>query len=232
MNLREILAVLARRWYVTLLALSLAGWAWSAWAADGGSYSTSTVVLFTLPARASLLPESGLDDSNVIAFAGVVAQEINGGRPAPHYASHDAPLYGVGVRNGVLVGLPDSGTQWTSSYSQAEIEIQIVARSREEVRSKQLVLIDQVLQITHDQQQSSSPGQRITASVMPLTTSILHLTSTRSSQVAALLALIVAAVLAGGATAVHLDRWSRQRAARKDTLATPAGPTPEDRHES
>ena len=132
MTFWDVAATVARRWYVTLIALCLAVAMWLVWARDGGCFTTSTIVSFTLPSRTSLLPESGAFDESVIAFAGVVAHEINGGHPAPRYASSDAPLYGVGVRKGVLVGLPDSGGQWTTSFTKAEIEIQIVARTYEE----------------------------------------------------------------------------------------------------
>lgn len=211
-------ATVVRRWYITLLCLCLAAITWLTWARDGGCFTTSTIVSFTLPSRSTLLPESGAFDESVIAFAGVVAHEINGGHPAPRYASSDAPLYGVGVRNGVLVGLPDSGGQWTTSFTKAEIEIQIVARTYEDVKETQDRLLGRVMQITRDQQRNASSDHRIGASVMPLTATIREITATRSSQLLALVALCLAAVFVGGWATLELDR---RLAARRDRGASP-----------
>lgn len=223
MTFRDIVAAMLRRWYLPLIALVIAGGGWFLWARDGGCFTTSTVVSFTLPSRASLLPESGADDESVIAFAGVVAQEINGTRPAPRYASRDAPLYGVGVRQGVLVGLPNSGGQWARSFARAEIEIQIVARTPDEVQVRQRSLLARVFQITRDQQRSASPKQRIRASVVPLTSGIQEISATRSSQLLALVALCSAALVVGGWAAVRVDGWvngSRQSGAAKTRTTT------------
>ncbi len=223
MTLHDIVATMLRRWYLPVIAVSLACGMWVLLARDGGCFTTSTVVSFTLPSRATLLPESGVDDESVIAFAGVVAQEINGTRPAPRYASRDAPLYGVGVRQGVLVGLPNSGGQWVRSFARAEIEIQIVDRTAEEVETRQRNLLDRVFQITRDQQRSASPKQRIRASVVPLTAGIQEISATRSSQLLALVALCSSALIVGGWAAVRLDGWivsSRMTRAAKSRTVT------------
>ncbi len=222
MTFRDIVAAMLRRWYLPLIALVLASGVWLLWARDGGCFTTSTVVSFTLPSRATLLPESGVDDESVIAFAGVVAQEINGGRPAPRYASRDAPLYGVGVRRGVLVGLPDSGGQWSSSFARAEIEIQIVGRTAEEVRVQQRSLLDRVFEIARKQQQDAPPSQRISASVVPLTSGIQEISATRSSQLLALVSLSFAALVVGGWAAVRLD--GRIKSPGKRSSQDPAHP--------
>ena len=223
MTFWDVAATVARRWYVTLIALCLAVAMWLVWARDGGCFTTSTIVSFTLPSRTSLLPESGAFDESVIAFAGVVAHEINGGHAAPRYASSDAPLYGVGVRKGVLVGLPDSGGQWTTSFTKAEIEIQIVARTYDDVKQTQDRLLRRVIQITRDQQRNASATHRIGTSVMPLTTTIREITATRSSQLLALVALAIAAIMVGGWATLELDR---RLAARKRARHNPPKPSP------
>lgn len=217
----NIVAAMLRRWYVPMLAVTLACGLWVALGRDGGGYTTSTVVAFTLPSRVTLLPESGAEDSNVIAFAGLVANEINAGRPAPVYASRDAPLYGVGVRQGVLVGLPNSGGQWTSSYSRAEIEIQIVGRTYEEVRDRQAELLDLVFRISNDQQANSPLGGRIRATIVPLTPEIEEISPTASSRLVALAALLMSAMLLSGGISAWLERrWSRERDKEMDNSVT------------
>lgn len=228
MTFWDIAAALARRWYVMLVAFAVATTLWIAWARDGGSYTTSTIVSFTLPSRTSLMPESGAFDESVIAFAGVVANEINSGHPVPRYASSDAPLYGVGVRDGVLVGLPDSGGQWTSHYTKAEIEIQIVARTFDAVKETQSRLLARVFEITEEQQRNSSSKHRIGASVMPLSMTIREISATRSSQMLALLALAGAALLVGGWAALEFDRRLEARQRARSAQSQPSKPTSAD----
>lgn len=228
MTFWDVAATMARRWYVTLVSLCLAVTMWLVLARDGGCFTTSTIVSFTLPSRTTLLPESGAFDESVIAFAGVVAHEINGGHPAPRYASSDAPLYGVGVRKGVLVGLPDSGGQWTTSFTKAEIEIQIVARTYDEVKQTQDRLLRRVMQITRDQQRTASSNHRIGASVMPLTSTIREVAATRSSQLLALVALAIAAIIVGGWATLQLDRGLAAKEQVRRNPHTPLPPTSAD----
>lgn len=219
MSFYDVARAMLRRWYLLLLALLMSGGLWHVWAEDGGVFTTSTVVAFTLPARATLLPESGAEDDSVIAFAGVVANEINGGRPAPRYASRDAPLYGVGVRRGVIVGLPNIGGQWASSFARAEIEVKIVGRSYQEVRDRQTALIERVFEITRDQQSAAASRERIRASVAPLTSGIQEIQATRSSRLLALGALGFAGLLVSGWTTIRLDRLADARRSRKAARA-------------
>ena len=207
MSFYGIVRVMLRQWYVVIAVLAVAAVVGNRWVIDGGCFTTSTVVTFTLPSRATLLPDSGAEDESLIAFAGVIANEINQGRPAPRYASREAPLYGVGVRDGVIVGLPDSGGQWSNSFTRAELEIQIVGRSYEEVHDRQTVLVRRVFEITRDQQRTAPAKQRIQASLVPLTSGIQEVSVTRSSRLVALVALGMSALLVGGWLAVHLDRW-------------------------
>lgn len=210
MGFFNILAVMLRRWYISLFAVVLASGVWVSWMDDGGCFTTSTVVTFTWPAHVIILPSSGVEDFSVIAFAEVVANEINEGQPAPPFASKEASLYGSGVRRGVIVGLPDSGGQWASWHTRAEIEIQIVGRTYEEVQNRQTSLLDRVFQITREQQTSSPADGRIRAVVLPMTTGIDEITSSRLSRLAALAALLISAMLLSGGGSIWLERrWPK-----------------------
>lgn len=197
-----------RRWYVLVAALICAAGVGYFWTRDSGCYAAATTVSFTLPARTALLPESGRDDDSVIAFAGAVAGEINQGREPATYASNDAPLYGVGIRQGVLVSMPNSGGQWTSMYSRADIEIQVVGRTREWVEMTQRTAVQKVFTVSRERQSSSytDPRKYITPNVMPLTGGIQHITVGRPAQLMAFGVLALTALLAGGSGAVILDR--------------------------
>ncbi|UOE42752.1 hypothetical protein [Agromyces larvae] len=217
MIFREVLVAMVRRWYAVaavsvvgvILAVSLVH--------DSGSYSTRTVVSFMFPNMQTLSPYNGTTDDSVIGFAASVAKVINNGREPASYANSDAPYYGAGVREGVLVNLPKWGGQWTKSYSRAEIELQIVGRSEEWVESMQAKLISRIGEVAEEQQASMNipADQRINLVVEPLTKSIEHVIPGRTAVLAAIGALLAAVVLVSAWVAVIWERLASGRAARR-----------------
>jgi hypothetical protein len=217
MTLRALLATMLRRWYVPVAVIVLAAVLMIVLVRDGGTYTTRTVVSFTHPSQTLLSYGSGANDINVIAFAGAVASEINNGRPIERYSDDSAPLYGAGVRQGVLVGLTATGNQWATNYPRADIEIQIVGRSREWVQQRQQELITEVLATVDAQQRglSATSTERISVVVVPLTRYIGHVAAGRTELLAAAAAMLGAAVLTGGALAVLLDQTILNRPVRR-----------------
>src|SRR5580765_99241 len=203
------------RWYVLVTVLVCAVALMGYLLRDGGCFTTKTVVTFTLPATSSLQWDNGTTDESVIAFASAVANEINAGQTAPRYAAADAPFYGAGVRQGVLVGLPNNGGQWSTSFAYAIIEIQIVGRTYAWVEQQQQRLLSRIEETTRAQQRGAAPRQRITATVEPLTSRILEITPTRSSKLTAYAAITIAALMVGCWGAVTLDTFAARRAVRK-----------------
>ena len=181
MTIRELMSAVLRRWYIPLGLLAGAALLTVILARDGGIYTTTTVVSFMLPASTSLSPTNGTNDSSVIAFAGSVVQEANNGRPPARYSMGDAPYYGAGVREGVLVQLANAGSQWVSTVMKAEVEIQIVGRTFDWVESRQAVVVDNVLRIAQAQQAAVmiSPDDRITAAVVPMTMQIDYVSASQ-----------------------------------------------------
>lgn len=198
MVVREVLAAVGRRWYVLGVVLLIAATATVAFARDGGMFTTRTVVTFMIPAETSFSPENGIDDVSVIAFAGVVAQTVNNGRPPAQYSMSEAPFFGAGVREGVLVTLSDAGNQWVSSYHRAEVAVQIVGRTEEWVQQTQSEIIEKIY-LASEQQQApvNDPANRIVASVVPLTKQIYHVTANRTAQVMAGSAMLAAGLIVG-----------------------------------
>ena len=221
MTVREILIAMTRRWYVVVALIAVALFAGALLLRDGGVYSTRTIVSLTFPTSTSLSASNGATDESLIAFAGAVAQEINNGRPAATYSEDSAPFYGAGVREGVLVSLPYSGNQWATDFSIAEVEIQIVGRTREWVEATQSDLIAKVLSVAQARQDELAvpADQRIEMTVVPLTLAIEHIVPGRVGIVAAMAALFAASLLVATWVVV---RWessspSRSRTARTST---------------
>ena len=216
MTVREILSAMLRRWYIPIGLLACAALVTVILARDGGIYTTTTVVSFMRPATTSLSPANGTNDSSVIAFAGAVVQETNNGRPPERYSMGDAPYYGAGVREGVLVELANSGNQWVSTFSESDVEIQIVGRSIGWVKTRQKELIDKVLGFSNAEQAAltMSSDDRIAATVVPLTMQIEYISPSRSSQVTAGAAMLAVALIMGAWGSITVDHLlSRRRVA-------------------
>ncbi|AYG03186.1 hypothetical protein [Gryllotalpicola protaetiae] len=208
MSAYSTLRVLLRRWYVTVFIAVIAAAMFVSAERMGGVYTTTPVVAFSAPGGKSFLPNSGIDNDNVIGFALTVAQELNQGRPVERYASDDAPLYGAGVRQGVRIGVPSVGGQWSASYSAAEITIQIVGRDRGWVEAQQKSLLQQVSAVSSQAQAetSAAPTEHITSRVVPLSTQIEWISSGHTATAMAALALAAAAAVSALGGAVLLDR--------------------------
>lgn len=202
-----------RRWYIPMGLLACAAVVTVLLARDGGVYTTSTVVSFTLPETTSLSAHNGVKDSSVIAFAGAVVGETNNGRPPARYSTSDAPYYGAGVREGVLVELANSGSQWVSVFGKSDVEIRIVGRSLDWVETRQKELVDTVLGISSARQAALELplNRRITASVAPLTTQIRYVAASRREQMAAGAAMLAAALITGTWGSITVDRLLARR---------------------
>jgi hypothetical protein len=209
----DIVAAMARRWYVPLGVLACAALLTAFLVHDGGVYSTSSVVTFTRSSTTSLSPDNGADDSSVVAFAGAVVNAINNGRPPAPYSMADAPYYGAGIREGVRVDLADEGNQWVSTFSRSDVEIQIVGRSLERVETEQQRMIDLVLSFADAEQAvlQIDAGNRIEAAVAPLSTQIEYVHPSLGSQLGATGAMLAVALILGASGAVAVDRVLSRR---------------------
>ncbi|MFC8682198.1 hypothetical protein ACFT30_11805 [Microbacterium ureisolvens] len=213
MAFRDLMRIILRRWYVVSAVLIIAAGATLVLAQDRGVFTTRTAITFMYPDASALDRYNGIGDRSVISFVSAIAQEINDGAPPKTYAADSAPYWGAGVRDGVLVTLPNEGTQWLAIYRRAQIDIQIVDPSYAHVEATQEKLIDEVFRVA-DQRQADAgiPKQaRIVPIVEPLTTYILQASSNRTAIVLACGGMAVAALLVGGWAAVMLDRLLRHR---------------------
>ncbi|KRA24995.1 hypothetical protein ASD65_11585 [Microbacterium sp. Root61] len=234
MTVRNALGAVGRRCYVLIAVLLVFGFLTYSFYRDGGSFFTHTTVTFTLPMRSTLMQGSGTTDESLIAFAGAVATEINGGKPVASYSTSDAPSYGAGLREGVWVGLRNDGNQWMAIFPSATIDIRIVGRTREQVAQQQRTILGKIMAVADGQQHTaaSSPEEQITATVGPLSTEISEVSATRSAQVMAIAAMALAGLIVGIPASVAVDRLirryrrrSRRRLVARRSIAAHQGGT-------
>jgi len=225
-TLVDVLHAVRHRWYVIVLVVLVFVGIGVGMLRSGGTYSTHTVITFTSADRSPLDVDNGSQDQSVIAFAGAVATEINGGRRARTYSLADAPQYGAGVRQGVIVSLRNEGSQWNASYSNATIDLQIVGYTRAWVQQRQERLLGRIMELTTEVQAASvrRKSARIDASVEPLSTEIIHVQPGRSAELMATAALAGAAALTSVALCVAADgTLARRRGRARGRRAQAAG---------
>ncbi|WP_448258180.1 hypothetical protein [Microbacterium aurum] len=208
MTLREFLTLLRRRWYTLVAAFAIAALATVFLVRDGGLYTSRTLVEFTLPGTATVARYNGIDDSSVIAFAKSVATQVNAGDSDTQYYSHiDAPIYGGGLREAVVITLRNEGSQWVSNIDTAVIEVQIVGRTEQWVQAQQAEAVARIDAAARSiQRLTNVPDEDlISLTVEPLTTQIFSIEPSRVAMVAAFGAMAMAAFIVGAAAAWLLD---------------------------
>lgn len=228
MTLRDFIALLRRRWYVLIVAFAVAAVVALFFVRDGGLYTSRTLVEFTLPGTATIARYNGIDDSSVIAFAKSVATQVNAGDSDPQYYSQiDAPIYGGGLREAVVITLRNEGSQWVSNIDTAVIEIQIVGRTEPWVREQQQAAVAAIEGASRSIQELVSVPEEdlISLTVEPLTTQIFYIEPSRIAMVFAFAAMAMAAFIVGSAAAWLVDRSTgysriRRRAGRTRGEAT------------
>jgi hypothetical protein len=221
MSAHEILRLLLRYWWLTLTVFVLTGALAVSLFASAGAFTSRTVVSFTLPSAAAL-DTGGSSEAGVITLAAAVAREVDDPTLRPRYSDPDARAFGAGIRRGVLVGLPDSGGQWTVSYDRADIYIDVVGPTREWVARQQQDAIDRIRQVATAQQDAIglAPSSRVTITVQPLTTDIEGIVPSRSLRILAGTALFTAALVVSVFAVIAADRRHARRARRYEPAAS------------
>jgi len=221
---------MGRRWYAPLVILLVGALLVVVFARDSGVYTTKTVVTFLLPSATSLSPHNGSSDTSIIAFARAVATQVNNGNEPAGYSSEDGPYYGAGIRQGVLIGVPNDGNQWYASYTRAEIDVQIVGHTHQWVAQRQSEVVGRIVTAARKLQGAliADPTQYISVAVVPLTLSIGRVAPTRSAEVGALAAMALAVLIVSAWSSVALDRRLRPRIPPKLGISRFAAPKMKD----
>ncbi len=211
----ELLRVFARRWPIVLagaLVTLAAGWAVTQ---DDGVYFTRTEIVFLAPTSDANPNALRTQSEDVIDTAGLVAKRMTGAGEVTKFASPDVTLIGLGVRDGWMLRLPDTGGQWSGNFTTQRLILDIVGPTEAKVKASQDELTRRVSEELGAMQRERGvdPVNDISAIVAPETTVIFHVGGNRSR------ALGMTAVLGvGGTIAVVLfaEYWRRRRLRASD----------------
>ncbi|MGF9754922.1 hypothetical protein AAII07_06950 [Microvirga sp. 0TCS3.31] len=135
MTAREFLAAALRRWYVVVLGAVLTLGAFAVVQRQAPVFFTQYNVVLVGP--------SGTEHTNVLEnpryglqpLVGVISTDMNDGHPPLLTGDVDATMVGMGARGGVQVRVPNLGTQWRPLFSANYLDVQVAARTPEDVQA-------------------------------------------------------------------------------------------------
>jgi hypothetical protein len=221
MTSATLLRLMARRWWVILIGLSLTAGAFVGLHHDGGAYATDATVIFVAPGDRGVGEVSDGYLGSLVDFAAVIEREFHDGRQSDRLAEN-ASLYGAGVTQGYRVLLVNSGSQWETSFAKPALAISVVGPSARWVVSTLHAVTTRIVTLAAAQQSNAGADAEhtITTETVPAVAPVRYLASSRGTQARAMIALTVVGLGLSVATAVATDRGlARARLRRARSFA-------------
>lgn len=153
MTAADILFAVGRRWYVLLLGLLLTFAGCVVMSPGQHVYSARASVVFLWPGSVTVSPTDDTGIPALVNFAAMVRLAL----PAANSGESDGgsfggSLVGAGVRKGYSVILPNSGGQWSQSYNQPLLAIEVVDSTPQAAENQLKSIMRQIDQATSDLQ--------------------------------------------------------------------------------
>lgn len=215
---------LRRRWYVSAALLLSAVPLLLVADRVPGVYYTSFKVNFLVPQGAKPGNPLWTGSDGLVEYAGIVQRLVVGTSDKHVIQTASAPLYGVGVRSGDRVTLPNTGSQWSPSFGLSQLEVEVVGRSPQEIQDQAVRVSRQIRKETAKPQRDMgvAPRAYISTEETPSYLSISYIDVHRSRAFAAVILLVTGVSVAG---AIIADRLVQIRSQRRPSLApNPARP--------
>ena len=208
---RKLLQILARRWYVVVVVLTLTGLVYISLARDGSAYSSEVQVVFVGPGDVVLAPFNDQRRETLVGFAAAIESEMNNGRPTNRLAER-APLFGAGVDQGYQVLLPNRGGQWQYSFPDPVLTIRAVGPNPQWVTATVDGLITRINALVADRQQGSGVPlvDTIHTERVPNETAVNVVGSSAGARTRALVSLLLVGLAVSAFLAVTVDRLAQK----------------------
>ncbi|SEQ12526.1 hypothetical protein [Microlunatus flavus] len=225
MTSRELVHVLVRRWYVLVAGGLLTLVALGGVFVRPGVYWAQMELVLVAPAE-PYYPNTVADAPHSLApLAALVVSDFNGPRPPLLTSYATTTLFGLGVRDGVQVRLPNQGSQFQPLFTAPTLDVQVVGSSEQEVTVRAEQVRGQVQELLQRRQALAGVADRnrVRAISSPEALDVQHMTGSRTR---ALAATGLVGALATGLLAWSWDRLvarRRRRGAEAD-LDGEAGP--------
>lgn len=221
MTARDFLAAALRRWYVVVLGAALTLGAFTV-------VQRQAPVFFTQYNIVLVGPSGTEEDNNVLEnpryglqpLVGVISTDLNEGHPPLLTGDVDATMVGMGAREGVQVRVPNLGTQWRPLFSANYLDVQVAARTPEDVEALAAQTSARVADLLEQRQDELGVPGNLRARAVPSSEDpiVYPMAGSRSRALAAtgLTGVALTAVLV-----FWLERW---RPRRRPTQAPGAAP--------
>lgn len=210
MTARDLLAAALRRWYVVVLGAALTLGAFAVVQRQAPVFFTQYNIVLVGP--------SGTEHTNVLEnpryglqpLVGVISTDVNEGHPPLLTGDVDATMVGMGAREGVQVRVPNLGTQWRPLFSANYLDVQVAARTPEEVQVLANETSARVAELLEQRQDELGVPDNLRALAVPSSEDpiVYPMAGSRSRALAAtaLTGVAVTAVLV-----FWLERWRPRR---------------------
>jgi len=211
MTARDFLAAALRRWYVVVLGAVVTVGVLAV-------VQRQAPVFFTQYNIVVVGPSGTTEDSNVLEnpryglqpLVGVISTDLNDGHPPLLTGDVDATMVGMGAREGVQVRVPNLGTQWRPLFSANYLDVQVAARTPEQVQAKAEETSARVEQLLEQRQDELGVPANLRARAVPSSEDpiVYPMAGSRSRALAGtgLTGMAVTAVLV-----FWLERWRPRR---------------------
>ena len=222
MTLGDLIRTLWRRWYVTLAGVLMTAAVVLALLAHPGVYSSQVDVQLIPPTQPGAT-RSPSPAGSLIALAGMIERRVGDDVDREEPVSPKASLSGLGVREGTMVTLPNSGGQWNYFFDSPLLRVQVVASSEADANRRRDRAVREIIRtLRHLQVADGVPvRQRVTTRLVPTRARVTY-EGGSPDRAAAVTVLIGLAVTC--AAAIRVDRFRRRRAhpprSERDELAT------------
>ncbi|MHC5797835.1 hypothetical protein ACVXZ4_16940 [Lacisediminihabitans sp. FW035] len=221
MTLNGFLRSLGRRWYVLAVFAALTALGGFLAVKASGVYWTRVTVVLLAPASLDNQNTLRSPTESLIDFAAVLERQVNGNHAQPRFSFSSATLYGAGVRDGYKVSLQNDGGQWSDSFTQPVLDVEVVSPTKGGAETRLREVIDRIDTLVQSRQVDASvpSNQMITTLQSPSPASVSHI---GGSRVRALGAVALVGAISGIAVTLLFDRRMLARAARR-SASTPGG---------
>ena len=210
MTSRELLRGAVRRWYVMLVGAAVSlGFVYVATHQPTVYWTQFNVLLLgpTIPEFPNYLEDPRY---TLHPIAGVVADDVSGGKPAMVTASTETNMVGQGITSGVQVRVPNLGTQWRRNPTANHLDVQVAASTPEEVIQRADETLREVASALQRLQADLGvvPGMRVTSVAATSDPPIYAVAGSR-------LRAAAASGMSGAAVTLALVYWLERRRLRK-----------------
>jgi hypothetical protein len=211
MTTRDLLQIIARRWYVVVVVLTLTGLMYVTLARAESAYSSEVQVVFVAPGDIAFAPFNDRRRETLVSFTAAIESELNNGYPTDRLAER-APLFGAGVDQGYQVFLPNRGGQWEYSFPDPQLTVRAVGPNPQWVTATVDGLVTRINTLVTERQRGSGVAvvDTILIERVPDETVVHYVGSSIGARTRALVALLLVGLAVSAILAVTVDRISQK----------------------